>query len=77
MPSAFSPVSRPGAASTWPFAEKALLDTIYLRKAIPFRDELDLALPDRQRLDLLAKNFPGPTRKLVQELIFPVLNLLS
>jgi hypothetical protein len=24
--------------------EKALLDTIYLRKAIPFRDELELSL---------------------------------
>jgi hypothetical protein len=51
--------------------EKALLDTIYLRKAIPFRDELDLALLDRRRLNLLAKNFPGPTRKLVRELISP------
>ena len=51
--------------------EKALLDTIYLRKAIPFRDELNLALLDRRRLDLLANNFPGPTQKLVQELIFP------
>jgi hypothetical protein len=51
--------------------EKALLDTIYLRKTIPFRDELDLALLDRKRLNLLAKNFPGPTRKLVQELISP------
>jgi hypothetical protein len=43
----------------------------YLRKAIPFRDELDLALLDRRRLNLLANNFPGPTRKLVQELISP------
>ena len=60
-----------------PFAEKALLDMIYLRKAIPFRDELDLALPDRRRLNLLAKNFPGPTGKLVRELIFAVLNPLS
>jgi hypothetical protein len=51
--------------------EKALLDTIYLRKAIPFRDELDLALLDGRRLNLLANNFPGPTRKLVRELISP------
>jgi len=51
--------------------EKALLDTIYLRKSIPLRDELDLALLDRQRLDLLANNFPQPTRKLLQELIPP------
>ncbi len=47
--------------------EKALLDTIYLRKAIPFRDELELTLLDRQRLVRMAKDFPGPTRKLVQE----------
>jgi predicted transcriptional regulator of viral defense system len=46
--------------------EKALLDTIYLRKAIPFRDELELALLDRKRLDRMAKDFPGPTRKLAQ-----------
>jgi len=52
--------------------EKALLDTIYLRKAIPFRDELDLDLLDKRRLDRLAKDFPGQTRKLVHELIFPV-----
>ena len=46
--------------------EKALLDTIYLRKAIPFRDELEFALLDRERLDRMANDFPGPTRKLVQ-----------
>ena len=57
-----------------PARGNALLDTIYLRKAIPFRDELDLALPDRRRLNLLAKNFPGPTGKLVRELISAVLN---
>ena len=45
---------------------QALLDTIYLRKAIPFRDELEFALLDRQRLDQMAKDFPGPTRKLAQ-----------
>ncbi|MFH2075451.1 MAG: hypothetical protein ABIJ57_08915, partial [Pseudomonadota bacterium] len=52
--------------------EKALLDTIYLRKAIPFRDELDLDLLDKRRLDRLANDFPGQTRKLVHELICPV-----
>ncbi|MCX5823268.1 MAG: hypothetical protein NTY86_07140 [Deltaproteobacteria bacterium] len=46
--------------------EKALLDTIYLRKAIPFRDELELSLLDKKRLDRMAKDFPGPTRKLAQ-----------
>ncbi len=49
--------------------EKALLDTIYLRKAIPFRGELDLAILDPERLDLMAQDFPGPTRKLVRELM--------
>ena len=46
--------------------EKALLDMIYLRKATPFRDELELALLDRKRLDRMAKDFPGPARKLAQ-----------
>ncbi|MBU0482829.1 MAG: hypothetical protein KKG47_17180, partial [Proteobacteria bacterium] len=50
--------------------EKALLDTIYLRKVIPFRDELDLSLLDRQRLDQMANDFPGPTRKLAQSIRF-------
>jgi len=54
--------------------EKALLDTIYLRKAIPFRDELDIALLDRQRLDRMANDFPGPTRKLVRESIITQLS---
>jgi hypothetical protein len=40
-----------------------------VKKAIPFRDELDLALLDRQQLDQMANDFPGPTRKLVHELI--------
>ncbi|MBU4074929.1 MAG: hypothetical protein KKF28_06005, partial [Proteobacteria bacterium] len=52
--------------------EKALLDTIYLRKAIPFRDELDLDLLDKRRLERLANDFSGQTRKLVHELICPV-----
>jgi len=45
--------------------EKALLDAIYLRKAIPFRDEPDLDLLDKRRLDRLANDFPGQTRKLI------------
>jgi len=47
--------------------EKALLDTIYLRKAIPFRDELELARLDRRKLERLANSFPMQTRKLVHE----------
>jgi predicted transcriptional regulator of viral defense system len=47
--------------------EKALLDTIYLRKAIPFRDELEIARLDRRRLERLASPFPMQTRKLVRE----------
>jgi hypothetical protein len=47
--------------------EKALLDTIYLRKAIPFRDELELARLDRRRLEQLANPYPIQTRKLVRE----------
>jgi len=48
--------------------EKALLDTIYLRKAIPFRDELDLTLLNKERLDRLASDFPEKTRKLLLSL---------
>jgi predicted transcriptional regulator of viral defense system len=40
--------------------EKALLDTIYLRKAIPFPDELEIARLDKRRLEGQA-HFPcGP-----------------
>jgi hypothetical protein len=50
--------------------KKALLDTIYLRKAIPFGDELEFSLLDRGRLDRMANDFPGPTRKLAQSIRF-------
>jgi hypothetical protein len=49
--------------------EKALLDTIYLRKTIPFRDELNLDILDRRRLDLMADLYPVQTRKLAHELL--------
>lgn len=49
--------------------EKALLDALYLRKSIPFRDELDLTLLDVPRLEFLAQTFSRPTRELVRELI--------
>lgn len=50
--------------------EKALLDTIYLRRAIPFHDELNLDVLDKQRLDLLINLYPLTTGKLAHELIF-------
>lgn len=50
--------------------EKALLDTIYLRKAIPFGDELELSLLDRKRLDRMVKDYPAPSRKMVQSICF-------
>lgn len=48
--------------------EKALLDTIYLRKTIPFRDELDISLLDKRRLQRMANDFPASTRTLLQTL---------
>jgi predicted transcriptional regulator of viral defense system len=48
------------------FETRAGFNLALLRKAIPFRDELELALLDRKRLDQMAKDFPGPTRKLAQ-----------
>lgn len=50
------------------FPEKALLDTIYLRKAVPFRDELSLDALDQARLNMLAEGFPQQTRNLANEL---------
>jgi hypothetical protein len=49
--------------------EKALLDAIYLRKRIPFRDELELERIDRNRLMSLAEPFPASVRKLLEGLI--------
>ena len=48
--------------------EKALLDALYLRKAIPFRGELDMSLMDRRKLERMAEIFPLPVRRLVREL---------
>ena len=50
------------------FPEKALLDTIYLRNSIPFRDELDIDLLDKERLARMAESFPATTQRLVKEL---------
>jgi hypothetical protein len=46
--------------------EKALLGTIYLRKTIPFHDELDISLLDSRGLQRLANEFPASTRALLQ-----------
>jgi len=48
--------------------EKALLDAIHLRKAIPFRDELELDALDMERLKQFAQMYAAPTRRLVDEL---------
>jgi len=52
--------------------EKALLDAIHLRKAIPFRDELERDALDMERLNEFAQVFAAPTRRLVAE--FATLN---
>ena len=49
--------------------EKALLDTLYLRKRIPFQDELELANIDKDRLMSLAESFPAIARRRLAELI--------
>lgn len=49
--------------------EKALLDTIYLRKRIPFEDELELENIDPAQLMSIAEAFPGIVRKRLEDLI--------
>ena len=49
--------------------EKALLDTIYLRKHIPFEDELELENIDHARSISLAEAFPAVVRKRLVDLI--------
>ena len=66
---AFSPVSRPGTASTWPFRRRPCSIRSICARRFPFGTNWSLALLDRERLDRMANDFPGPTRKLVQELM--------
>lgn len=47
--------------------EKALLDTIHLRKAVPFCDELETDILDPVRLMQFAKLFSASTRRLADE----------
>jgi len=49
--------------------EKALLDTVYLRKRIPFKDELELESIDQTRLMSMAEAFPVVIRKRLADLI--------
>lgn len=49
--------------------EKALLDTIYLRKCVPFADELDFDAIDRDKLARLADPFPAAVRKRMEEIL--------
>jgi hypothetical protein len=59
--------AREGYNLAWP--EKALLDAMHLRKAIPFRDELELEALDMKRLENLADAFAAPTRRLAAEVM--------
>ena len=51
--------------------EKALLDTVYLRKRVPFEDELELENMQQDRLMSLAEAFPASVRKRLELLSFP------
>ncbi|HNZ32380.1 MAG TPA: hypothetical protein PKJ25_09805 [Smithellaceae bacterium] len=48
--------------------EKALLDTIYLRKHIPFPDELNLEHINKDKLMQLAEIFPSVVKKRLEEI---------
>jgi len=43
--------------------EKALLDLLYLRGQIPFRDELELGALDVERLQQFSQKFPKTVQK--------------
>jgi hypothetical protein len=50
-------------------AEKALLDTIHLRKSGPFADELELDRLDKEKLFDLAEEFPKVVQKRLKEMV--------
>lgn len=50
-------------------AEKALLDAVYLRKYVPFRDELETDILDPVKLKEMAAPFPSTTRNMALSLI--------
>ncbi|MBN1664873.1 MAG: type IV toxin-antitoxin system AbiEi family antitoxin domain-containing protein [Deltaproteobacteria bacterium] len=49
--------------------EKALLDAIYLRKRVPFADELELDAVDKDKLLQMAGVFPDVVRKRLEDLM--------
>ena len=49
--------------------EKALLDTIYLRKHIPFQDELNLEHINKDVLMQMAMPFPAVVKSRLEEII--------
>ena len=49
-------------------AEKALLDAVYLRKYVPFRDELETDVLDTVKLKEMAAPFPSTTRNMALSL---------
>ncbi len=49
-------------------AEKALLDAVYLRKYVPFGDELEIDMLDLKKLEEMAVPFPSTTRVLLRSL---------
>ena len=49
--------------------EKAIIDTIYLRKHIPFPDELETYNLDMKELKKIAQHYPGSTQKLVERIL--------
>jgi len=49
--------------------EKALLDLVYLRKTIPFKDEIDSDRVDPERLLEMAAKYPKSVRQKIQVLV--------
>lgn len=49
--------------------EKALIDTVYLRKYIPFPDELETYNLDMKELKKIVQRYPGSTQKLVERIL--------
>jgi len=49
--------------------EKALLDTVYLRKSVPFFDELEMENLDMSALQDMACRFPASTQKRLEPLV--------
>jgi predicted transcriptional regulator of viral defense system len=50
-------------------AEKALLEAVYLRKYVPFSDELETDILDPAKLKKMAAPFPSTTRNMALSLI--------